>query len=195
MPTRVPSTSTPWTRNSAQYEVLERRPVHLEVRERLPPVRHDEVVAVALAAAQVEDDALAARHGHELVEAAPRQRRPVEEPRRHDDVRRAPLEPLGRVRRRHAAADLQPARVGRERRARGLLVARAELDHVAARQPVAAVHLRVVLRAQVAHEVLGRGASLVVPQCPTNNLLDLAVVQVDAGSEFHRCPLVLCSLV
>ena len=52
-----------------------------------------------------------------------------------------------------------PGRPERAARAASM-AARAELDDVAARQFVAAVHLRVVLRAQVAHEVLGRGTKV-----------------------------------
>ena len=107
MPTRVPSTSTPRT-NSAQYAPGPRAsPVHLEIGKRLtgPSRRSSRRRAWA---AQVEDDALAARHGHELVEAA----RDSASPSKSHDVTMTwtPRSSHLPARRRHAAADLQPAR-------------------------------------------------------------------------------------
>ncbi len=45
-------------------------------------------------------------------------------------------QPLARVVRPHSAAEVQPARIRRQRRPRRRIVARAELNHMPAREPI-----------------------------------------------------------
>jgi hypothetical protein len=92
------------------------------------------------------------------------------------------IEPLLRVFRGNAAADLEPAGPGRQRLARGPVVARAELDDVPASDLIRAEGFRKPCRRLVRNEVLHRPHAIVA-QAAADDLFDLALVEVDARTK------------
>lgn len=109
----------------------------------------------------------------------------AEDPRGDDDVRRAGVEPAAGVVEVHTAAEVQAAGKGRERRTRRFFVASTKLDDVPARELVALVEFREPRRGPFAHEV-GAQARPAVLQRAADDLLHLAFVQVNAGTEHAR---------
>jgi len=106
----------------------------------------------------------------------------LEEPTRHDQLARSGLEPLIGVVVADAAAQLHAPGPRAECAARGVVVARAEPNHVAAAQVVVAVAARVVGGVLVGHEVLV-GTRPIAAQARADDLLDAAVVEIDAGAK------------
>ena len=108
-------------------EFLQRFRVHDKLREFLPAVGDDEIIFAAFAAAQVQHQPRFADRLDEFVQPFPIHPAFVKNPAGDDDVRRAGLQPVARVPRVDAAADLQPARKRREGRARRVFVSRASM--------------------------------------------------------------------
>ncbi|MPN63848.1 hypothetical protein SDC9_211615 [bioreactor metagenome] len=84
-----------------------------------------------------------------------------------------------------AAAHLKPAGIGPECAQRSLFVAGAEHDHVASGEAVGAIHPRKIGRIVLGLEV-GAQPGAVGAEGAADNLLDFAVMQIDAGTEPHK---------
>src|SRR4030095_2000652 len=83
------------------------------------------------------------------------------------------------------AANLQAARIRRQRLARGHVVSRTEHDAVPALQPVAAVEFAVPRRGAFGDEV-GSQSRRVVTESAADDLLYLAFMEVDARTKHGR---------
>ena len=116
---------------AALGQTAQRVGVDAEVGESLPTIGNDEVIAVAPAAAEVDDEPRLAKRLAELVESTLIELAVAKEPRGNDNVRCPGIDPFGRVVGRDAAADLQPTWPCGECLACGIVVSLTQLDDVA----------------------------------------------------------------
>ena len=100
-------------------------------------------------------------------------------------MRRAGFEPLAGVVDGHAATQMHSARESRKRRFGRLVVAVAKLDDMASAQAVLTIQVRKPGGGLLGDEV-GLQTVVVVSQRPTDDLLHLAFVQIDAGTKHDR---------
>ena len=124
-------------------EGFQGRLVDGQLGEVLPAVGDHPVLAIALAAGEVEHEAFAADGFYERGEAFGIETTFAENPRGDDDLRRAGIEPAGGVIGIHAAAELESAGEGGKGFARSGFIAEAKLDDMPATQVVLAIQLRV----------------------------------------------------
>ena len=85
----------------------------------------------------------------------------------------------------NAAAKLHPARPGGKGLFGGMIVARPQLDDVAAREIIGAVEFGKPGGRLFRDKIGGDGLRLAVVQGRTDNLLHHPVMEIDARSEFH----------
>ena len=96
------------------------------------------------------------------------------------------VEPISRIPCVDPAPDLQSSAVSCQRRSRCFVVARPQLDHVTADKPIFGILPRKPLGGLARHEVFN-GLVILIGQRATDDLLDLAVMEVDTGPKFgHR---------
>lgn len=149
-----------------------------DIGELLPAVGNDEVLIVAFAATEVEDEALFADFGDQIVEAIPFDAAVAENPGGDDDVGSAGVEVALGIVEVYSAAELEPARVGAEGFERGGFVARAEHDDVTAAELVGFVEIGEPGAGFLGNEI---GAELVGIQAAADNLFHATFVEVDTG--------------
>ena len=149
----------------------------------LPAIGHDEVFVAATSATQVEHEPHLANRFAKLFEPRFIEFAVAKQPRGNDHVRRPGVDPPGGVVGRDAAADLQSARPGGECLAGGIVIALAQLDHVAAAQVVATVQLRIPSGRFFRDEVGAQGARPGVVDGAPDDLFHPAFMQVNARSE------------
>lgn len=154
--------------------------VAAEVGEFLPAVGDDEEVFVALAAGEVEDQALAADGGDEFAEPGPIETAFAEDPGGDDEVAGAGVEPLFGIGNIDSAADLEAAGPRGKGFAGGGVVAGAEHDHVAAAEVVLAVEFGEPGGGAFGNEVRVE-ARAGVGESAADDLFDASFVKIDAG--------------
>ena len=166
-------------------QAAQRVGVHAQLGEGLPAIGHDEVLVAAPPATQSRARAAAwptrlakLLRADRFIEFAV-----AKQPRGNDHVRRPGVDPPGGVVGRDAAADLQSARPGGECLAGGIVIALAQLDHVAAAQVVATVQLRIPSGRFFRDEVGAQGARPGVVDGAPDDLFHPAFMQVNARSE------------
>jgi hypothetical protein len=149
----------------------------------LPAIHGDGPARGETAATEIEHEFILTDSVFELQELALAEdaiRR--EQARRDDDVTGASVDPLLRVIDIHAPTDLETARPSGQGTASGLIITRAELNDVAARQVIllveASVPSGIAVRDKVRAEMVTR-----VGEATTDDLFDLAVVEVNARAE------------
>ena len=124
-----------------------------QLGEGLPAVGDDPVLAVALAAGEVEHEAFAADGFHEIGEACGIKTAFTENPRGDDDMRGACIEPAGGVVGIHTSAELESAGKRSEGFARGGFIVGAKLDDMATSQVILAIQLGVPRGGSVGNKV------------------------------------------
>ena len=114
--------------------------------------------------------------------------RGIEQSGCHDHVTRTMLQPPRGIFRGNATADLQSARPSVQCLAGGIGVSGAQANHVAAQKLIVAIAPGIPRGIVLRHEIFARPIALIA-QGAADNLLHLAVVQINAWSEFcHRLP-------
>lgn len=157
-----------------------------EVGLALPAVDGNPPAVAHPSAAQVDDEPLPPDRPRQRIQTLRREDGVGEEPTGDDDFVRAGLQPGAGVVEGDAAAELEPARPGGEHGARGVVVARTELDDVAAHQSVGAIERGEVLW-RLARDEVRPQAHPRVGQASPDDLFDLPLVQVDAWAKAgHR---------
>ena len=97
-------------------------------------------------------------------------------------MRRAGVQPALGVLEVHAAAEMQSAGKRGQRFGRGCLVARSQLDDMAALQPIPSIQFREPGRGTLGHKIRAQPRA-VIAQTAADDLLDLAFMQVDARTK------------
>ena len=151
--------------------------------EGLPAVGDDVVLAVAEAAAEIENGLLFADGFFELVEFLWVELTVGEKPGGEDDFAGTGVEPLGSVLGGDTATDLQTTGPSTEGFACGVVVTRTEFNDVAAREVVLGIGAGEPCGGVSGGEI-GLGF-VAIAQSTADNLFDGAVVQINARSKFH----------
>ena len=167
-------------------QVAQRVSVDAEIREGLPAIGDDEVVAIAFAATEVDDEPRLSKRLAKLTEPTLIESAVAKEPRGDDDVRCPGIDPFGGVVGRDAAADLQSVRPGGECLASGFVVPLAQLDDVASTKVVAAVQFGEPSGRFFRDEIGAERVGLVVVDGASDDLFHPAVMQVDARPKHRR---------
>ena len=164
---------------------LQRLRIHPQIREGLPAVAHHPVVPVAPPARQIGHQPTAADVLRKRLEPLELEGGAFEQPRRHDHVRCAGIEPVPGGGIGDPSTDLHPAGPRCQRGVSGGLVARSEHDHVATAQVVGTVLGRVGSSVALTDEVdlLGFPLCWVVAQRAADDLHHPAPAEIDARPE------------
>lgn len=168
---------------------------HTDIGKSLPAIRDNPVLAIALAAAQVEHKTRLANPSEQRIKPRLIDLTVTKDKGRDDDMASARVQVAGRIVQIHPAAHLQPPGIRRERRQRRILIPRPECNDMPASQSILPIQFCELRRRAVSRKIRLNSRAIAVRQRTADNLHDTAIFEIYTRSEFHDAQLPVRSIL
>ena len=156
-----------------------------DIREPLPAIGDDIIVVTFFPAAQIEHQPVTPHGPHKTGKTIAVNPPIFENTGGHDHMRSAPVQPETGIIGGYPSADLQASRPGGKRFGSGCFVAGAQHDDMTARQVVIPVEPGIPGGRLIGGKVGLQKTGLLVTEGGADNLLHLAVMEINTWSKFH----------